>query len=188
MNIIEVAYKWNGNLTKRESTDFIIVHHAEASHCTVQDIHQWHLERGFIGFGYNFFCAKDGTIYRGRPIDCSDADAYGYNNNSLSICFEGNFEIEYITEEQKESGIELIRYLISLYPKVKVLRHKDVNNTSCPGKNFDNTIITEGMQFDIYDFVAQKLGLNSPNHWREHNDIYVKTLFEKMANYIKGGK
>ena len=42
MKINEVAYKWNGALSKRRSTTRIILHHAAASKCTAQQIHSWH--------------------------------------------------------------------------------------------------------------------------------------------------
>ena len=39
-------------------------------------------------------------------------------------------------ELQKESGIELIRYLKNIYKSATVIKHKDMSATLCPGKNF----------------------------------------------------
>lgn len=146
MNIIKSYLKWNGELQDRTSTDFFIFHHAESSDCSILDVHRWHKELGWIGIGYNFFITKEGEVYEGRPIEKADADAYGYNDNSISCCFEGDLNNEQMTEEQVKSGIELLRYSRKLYPKVRPLRHKDVNNTSCPGQNFRDDIIYEGMK------------------------------------------
>ena len=89
MNIIEVAYKWHGGFTKRSRTDFIALHHAEAVKCTPQDIHSWHVSNGWTGIGYHFFVRKDGTIYRGRPLDVVGAHVQGMNSCSIGICAEG---------------------------------------------------------------------------------------------------
>lgn len=41
MNIIETNLKF-GALSTRKSTKRAILHHAEASKCTAEDIHRWH--------------------------------------------------------------------------------------------------------------------------------------------------
>ena len=47
MQIHDANLKHNGNWSYRNSTSEIILHHAEASHASVEDINQWHLERGW---------------------------------------------------------------------------------------------------------------------------------------------
>lgn len=136
LNIIEKTYKINGNLSIRNSTERIILHHAAASQCNVDDIDRWHKQKGYSCIGYHFFIKKDGTIYRGRQENAIGAHAYGSNHNSIGICFEGDFEKEYMTDAQVESAKELVAYLKNKYNISKVQKHKDVNNTSCPGKNF----------------------------------------------------
>ena len=59
MNIIEKTYNWNGSLKNRTSTKRIILHHAESKSCTADDIHRWHLKKGWSGIGYHFFVRKD---------------------------------------------------------------------------------------------------------------------------------
>ena len=51
MNIIEKTYNWNGSLKNRTSTKRIILHHAESKSCTADDIHSWHLKKGWSGIG-----------------------------------------------------------------------------------------------------------------------------------------
>ncbi len=147
MNIIQPAYKWNGELQKRTETKFIIVHHAEASRCSVEDIHRWHQnDNGWAGIGYNFFIRKDGTVYQGRPTDTVGAHAQGYNQNSVGICLEGNYEIEQIPTIQGDVLVELLIYLQRQFPGARVLRHRDVNQTKCPGENFPNQLLLDALK------------------------------------------
>ena len=45
MQIHDENLKHNGDWSYRNSTSEIILHHAEASHASVEDINRWHLER-----------------------------------------------------------------------------------------------------------------------------------------------
>lgn len=136
LNIIEKTYKINGNLSIRNSTERIILHHAAASQCSADDIDKWHKQKDYSCIGYHFFIKKNGTIYRGRQENAIGAHAYQNNYNSIGICFEGDFEKEQMTDAQVEAGKELVAYLKNKYNISKVQKHKDVNNTSCPGKKF----------------------------------------------------
>lgn len=136
MNIIEKKYKWASSLSTRKSTKRIILHHAEASSCTADDIHSWHLARGWAGIGYHFFVRKDGSIYRGRPENKLGAHASNNNSDSIGICFEGAYMKETMPQSQINAGKELVAYLKNKYGITKVQRHKDVCSTDCPGTNF----------------------------------------------------
>nr|UVX90172.1 MAG: N-acetylmuramoyl-L-alanine amidase [Bacteriophage sp.] len=136
MKINEVAYKWNGTLSKRRSTSRIILHHAAASKCSAQQIHSWHLANGWVGIGYHFLVRKDGSVYRGRPEDTVGAHAGNNNYDSIGICFEGNFDREQMNEVQRTAGAELVAYLKDKYGITTVQKHSDVNATGCPGTHF----------------------------------------------------
>src|SRR5574344_28295 len=135
MEIIETNLQF-GNMDTRTRTERIILHHAEASSCTPEQIHQWHLERGWAGAGYHFLVRKDGTIYRLRPEDKVGAHAYGSNYNSIGICAEGSYMEETMPDEQKNAIAELIKYLQNKYNMNIIQKHKDVCSTSCPGDNY----------------------------------------------------
>lgn len=145
MNIINKSYRWASGLSKRKSTQYIIIHHAAASSASPDQIHSWHLNRGWAGIGYNFVVRKDGSIFTGRPIDCAGAHTTNYNSISVGICFEGNFDSETMSATQKQAGKELIQYLKTKYPKAQVKRHRDFNSTACPGKNFPFDEISKGV-------------------------------------------
>ena len=136
MQIHDANLKHNGNWSYRNSTSEIILHHAEASHASVEDINQWHLERGWAGIGYNYYVRKDGTIWRGRPEWAVGAHAKGHNDKSIGICCEGAYMTEHMPAAQLAALKDLIRDIMSRYGKLKLLRHKDVNETDCPGVNF----------------------------------------------------
>lgn len=68
----------------------------------------------------------------------------GLNSTSIGICAEGNFETDTMPEIQKQAIIELVNYLKGKYGISKVIRHKDVNATACPGKNYPFDEIING--------------------------------------------
>ena len=143
MNIIDTFLNF-GSLTKRNKTNEIILHHAAAENCSPEDIHRWHLNNGWAGAGYHFLVRKDGKIYRLRPEWAVGAHASGSNSDSIGICAEGNYDYEIMPEAQKNSLIWLVNYLKNKYGITKVIGHRDVNNTSCPGKNYPFNEIVNG--------------------------------------------
>ena len=145
MKIIESNLQFK-SLSNLGQVKRIILHHAEASNCTVQDIHRWHLNNGWAGIGYHFFVRKDGTIYRGRPENKLGAHTSGHNTGSLGICFEGSYNKETMPSKQLRAGQELITYLCDKYEllKANVYKHKDFNSTDCPGTNFPFENIQNG--------------------------------------------
>lgn len=136
MNIIAVNLPTNGSFKRRNSTDEIILHHAEAKSASVEEVNRWHLERGWTGIGYHFYIRKDGRIYRGRPEWAVGAHAQGHNSRSVGICVEGSYMTETMPKAQFDALIGLVREEMAKYPGAKVLRHRDVNSTDCPGVNY----------------------------------------------------
>ena len=181
MKIIEKTYSF-GAMNTRSRTTRIIIHHAAATSCTADDIHRWHKNNGWAGIGYHFFVRKDGSVYRGRPQDKVGAHASGENSDSIGICFEGNYETEKtMPAAQKKAGAELVAYLKNYYKITKVLKHKDVNATACPGKNFPfNEIVNykEGEE----DVDIKKLKVKSLDTGKM---IEVEAVNVNGSNYVK---
>ena len=136
MNIHDANLKRNGNWSYRSSTSEIILHHAEASRASVEDVNSWHIERGWAGIGYHYYVRKDGTIWRGRPERAVGAHAVGHNDKSIGICCEGAYMTETMPAAQLSALKGLICDIMSRYGNLELLRHKDVNSTDCPGVNF----------------------------------------------------
>ena len=136
IQIIQPNYVWASTPSKRSTTSYIILHHAGVSTASAEAIHAYHKSLGWCGIGYNFYVRKNGSIYAGRPIDCIGAHTVGYNNKSVGICCEGNFEQEQMSEIQKNALLQIVKYCKEKYPLAKIKRHKDCDATACPGKNF----------------------------------------------------
>ena len=159
MQIIEEKYNWNGGFTSRSKTDYIVLHHAEAVKCTAQDIHSWHRANGWTGIGYHFFVRKDGTIYRGRPINVVGAHGQGMNSSLIGICAEGDYHTKEKTmpQAQKKSIIELCQYLKkNYYPNAKIVGHREIGDSNCPGRYYPldeirNMKYMEGLTMEQYN-------------------------------------
>lgn len=167
MQIIERAYNWAHELSARQTTNLIILHHAAAKHCTAEDIHNWHLNRGWAGIGYHFFVGKDGNVTRGRPLWAVGAHAEGCNWRSVGVCFEGDYQTETeMPAAQLQAGRELVQYLKAKLGVDRVVGHRDVAvaGTSCPGQHFpfDAICATEGnntnTEEDIIMVATQMIG------------------------------
>ena len=137
MKIIETELPFSGGFARRSRTDEIILHHAEASSATVEQVNRWHLDNGWTGIGYHYYIRKDGSVYRGRPEWAVGAHAKGHNDRSIGICCEGMYMTETMPKTQLTAILELVRDVQSRYGnRLTLLRHRDVNETDCPGDNF----------------------------------------------------
>ena len=123
MKIIEESFNFKNKLTKRKKTTEIVLHCSatrEGKDYTVQDIHKWHLKRGFSGIGYNYVIYRDGTIHEGRPEYAAGAHATNHNSISVGVCYiggcdENNKAKDTRTVEQKEALYQLVEYLMNKY-------------------------------------------------------------------------
>lgn len=137
MNIIKTNWNWAGGLSGRARTDYIALHHAAAVTCTAAQVDQWHKSNGWSGIGYHYFVRKDGSIYEGRPLNSMGAHVSSMNNCSIGICAEGNYDIETsMPDAQYDAILSLISYLHDIYPDAKVVGHKDIGSSDCPGKYY----------------------------------------------------
>ncbi|KAJ49346.1 putative N-acetylmuramoyl-L-alanine amidase [Clostridium tetanomorphum DSM 665] len=124
------------NLSYCNNPKSIVLHHAEASNCTIEDIHDWHLNNGWSGCGYHYFVIKNASIYKGRPDNAIGAHVTGFNKNSLGICAEGSYMAEIMPEMQKKAIIELCKYLCDKYKISKIYGHREVGSSNCPGEKY----------------------------------------------------
>lgn len=138
MNIIETNWDWNGGLSRRSSTEYIALHHAEDVTCTANQIHEWHKSNGWSGIGYHFFVRKNGEIYRGRPIGALGAHVQGMNHCSIGICAEGDYHNrdKVMPKTQKQAIKELVTYLKGIYPEAKIVGHREIGDSNCPGRYY----------------------------------------------------
>ncbi len=132
----------------------IIFHHtADASKSNQFDkVNAYHKTRDFpfsrLGFyvGYHYFIERDGSIRQAREEDEIGAHDQGENLNSIGVCFAGNFDIEYPTEQQWTAYAKIIGEIRARHPIPinRIEPHRLDDATSCPGKNVpDDALIKE---------------------------------------------
>ena len=127
------------SLEKRKSTTMIVLHHSETTSATLQSMHEYHISKGMNGLAYNIVVFKDGTVYWGRGLDMvgGHTSDVSVNKISVGICAIGNFMIETMNDTQKNAIKKLIKDLLAYYPGInKILGHKEVTSTDCPGTNY----------------------------------------------------
>lgn len=208
VNVIDIGLKFKSALQYRSRTDYLVLHHAEASTASVQDIHQWHLNNGWAGIGYHYYVRKDGSIYRGRPRDTIGAHCQGHNYDSIGICAEGNYMTETMPEAQKQAIVALCKELLTIYPNAKIVGHRDLYATSCPGTKYPfNEIvnlvlhpvqIVPGLPFediyghwavnDIRDMFNRHL-ISSDKYFRPNDSMQraeAVVMLNRIIHYVKG--
>lgn len=137
LNIQEVSYKWNEKICYKNKPELLIFHHTAIKEIDVIGIDQLHKNKGWSGIGYNYFIDKKGIIYKGRDENAVGAHTLGFNDISIGICLEGDFECQYPNEKQINSLEKLSLYLCLKYDIKDIIGHNDVGDTLCPGKNFE---------------------------------------------------
>lgn len=182
VEIINTQLKFRGKLTLRDisKVDAIILHHSASpmDRTTIHSIHNWHLQRGWLGCGYHYVIHSDGSIFQGRPLNTVGAHARGYNEYSVGICVVGNFDIEYPTLFQQEALGKLLLYLINdklRGQSLSIKRHKDVAATLCPGKKFTYFIPVVEHKSKEYEELRAKIK-------------NILETIEKLKNYVKEGR
>ena len=142
MNIVNRNLKFE-KMDYRKEIDLIVLHHAAHPTCSLEDIHQWHMDKGWGGIGYHYFIDKKGLIFKGRPDNTIGSHCKGYNDTSLGICMQGNFMVESMSEEQTKSLEWLLNKLCLQYAILVVKNHRDLKSTDCPGINFPKVKLSE---------------------------------------------
>lgn len=133
----------------RRRIDEIIVHCTatpEGRDMTVEQIRKQHKSQGWSDIGYHILVTLDGQAHLGRDMDISGAHAEGHNSHSIGVCYVGGVEnrpgVAYKdlkakdtrTEAQKATLMALLMDLRKLYPKVRIIGHRDVDThgKACP--------------------------------------------------------
>lgn len=162
------------NLTERECTDMLVIHHTGSIQdydFSAEKIHDIHLGNGWSGIGYHFVVRKNGDIERGRPEWAVGSHAYGENYHTIGIHLSGDFENAYPTNEQIESTAILIANLCEKYNIVTDRDHikghfevdpDGLSGTNCPGKNLTaqlDTIVGKANWYR-YDSGSEKTAEN----------------------------
>ena len=131
------------NLMSADSIKFLVLH-CSATRCnqdySVEQLRRDHKARGFYEIGYHFYIRKDGKMTQHRKLLEVGAHARPYNRCSIGICYEGGLDehgkpCNTMTAEQETRLVDLFRNLKILFPKAKIVGHRDLPGTTpkeCP--------------------------------------------------------
>ena len=126
-----------------DSVRFLVLH-CSATRCnqdySVEQLRRDHKARGFYDIGYHFYIRKDGTMTQHRKLLEVGAHARPYNRCSIGICYEGGLDEEgkpcdTRTPEQTERILDVLTRLHKLFPKAKIVGHRDLPGSipkECP--------------------------------------------------------
>lgn len=121
-----------------------LVLHCSASRCnqdySVELLRRDHKARGFYDIGYHFYIRKDGKKTQHRMLLEVGAHCIPYNRCCIGICYEGGLDEDgkpanTLTKEQEERITDLLINLHKLFPKAKIVGHRDLPGASpkeCP--------------------------------------------------------
>ena len=120
-----------------EDIQFLVVHCSDtddSQNLSALDIHKMHLGFGWDGVGYHKIINRSGKVENGRPEYWLGAHVKGKNNISLGVCLIGRKKF---TVKQYRSLEKILRKWQSIYPKAKIIGHRDTGNTNKTCPNFD---------------------------------------------------
>lgn len=148
------ANRWKPGVPERPWR-YIVLHHTAADSGSVASIDAQHRERldangnPWLGVGYHFVIGngdgmKNGEIeptFRWKEqIQGAHAGAQNrdYNEYGIGIALVGNFQERAPSVLQRLSAARLVRTLRKAYGITadRVVAHRDIRNTECPGKMF----------------------------------------------------
>lgn len=119
--------------------DLIVVHCTATPagrEVTVEDVDQWHRDRGWSGIGYHWLIGLGGEKWRGRDEDVVGAHVRGWNAHSIGVCYVGGgnrppYE-DTRTAAQKAALREVLEDIVSRYPIKRIAGHNELANKACP--------------------------------------------------------
>lgn len=132
--------------TKKRKVTEIIVHCTatpEGEDYTLEQIRQWHLQRGFTDVGYHYVVYRDGSVHAGRPEAIAGAHCSGHNTRSIGVCYVGGCPArsernwaalakDTRTPKQKAALERLLKGLKQKYTHAGIYGHRDFANKLCP--------------------------------------------------------
>ncbi len=190
MHIIEHDWTWAAPLvTRRKAVKYLVVHHA-AGDLTAEAIHRVHLDKKWSGIGYQYVVELDGDIHRGRPEGKVGAHCNEHNDESIGVCFSGNYETrKTMPAKQLAAGRELLADLRRRYPKAKVRRHKDFNPTACPGRYFPLNELLKGgsVALPLVDTGKRALLKERMLWYALRNDLSLEDVAGKLTIIARDG-
>lgn len=166
---------------------YIVIHHTAVSHKVNPDqfinTNDYHKQlfnmKSSLGFwvGYNYTISASGNVRQTRVDGEETAAQIGHNFDSISICLDGNFDIEFPTDAQVNALTELIKEKARIYGvrSENIVPHRRFANKSCYGKNLSDT------------WASNLIGLSTPSTSCVEKDrviIEQKDTLKKLTDWI----
>lgn len=136
------------SLLNPESIKYLVVHCSATPpniDVGVKEIDQWHRDKGWIEIGYHLVIRRVEGPYGGlieygtRTFMKKGAHVGVWNSFSLGICMVGGVDSEgkpenNFTEDQFKALYKTIKFLNGIFPKAKIVGHRDFEGVSkaCP--------------------------------------------------------
>ena len=142
----EAIFK-NSLKTSKRNIKYIVIHCTatpEGREETVESIRRMHKAQGWADIGYHYVVYIDGSVHNGRNVDLVGAHCYGYNATSIGVCYVGGVDKKLKakdtrTDAQKKALEKLLKELRVLYPKAKIVGHRDLDKKGKQCPSFDAT-------------------------------------------------
>jgi hypothetical protein len=148
----ERADRFEPHVASRVWTSIVLHHSATngGSVASIDAVHRKQTDRAgnfWLGIGYHFVVGNgqqmaDGEIqptFRWfKQLTGAHAGSRDFNEHGIGICLIGNFDEQPPTAKQLAALGELLQTLAHRYaiPRERVLPHRDVQATRCPGRLF----------------------------------------------------
>lgn len=126
----------------RKTIKKLVIHHTGVpASITTERIAAFNVTKnGWPGIGFHYVITDDGTIQQTNALETIAYHAGNDNDAGIGIAFAGEFSHTTPTSAQISRGGHLIAWLLNTLslPPSAVVAHKDVADTPCPGKEWDN--------------------------------------------------
>lgn len=128
-----------------EPTHIIIHHTASADdpismeYDNIRDYHKRIRKWRHIGYHFLIESIEGGSVcIVGRTLGQVGAHAKGWNTHAIGVAVVGNYEENPLPRHKLEHLVEVVSGLAVAFdiPTENIMRHSDVADTLCPGKNF----------------------------------------------------
>ena len=130
----------NGNYPTRELDSIVMVvwHHSGSTTDNAYTIANYHITtKQWKGIGYHYLINRQGQIFQVNNLKSISNHTEDYNPRSIGICLLGDFDVQLPSIWQRLAAIKLqIIIAFKLKHKYSQYRHGELNQTTCPGKNF----------------------------------------------------
>ncbi|XP_038213944.1 peptidoglycan-recognition protein LB-like [Zerene cesonia] len=131
---------------------YVVIHHTyKPDACTthqecsqaMKSMQAYHQSLGWDDIGYNFCVGNSGDVYEGRGWEVKGIHAGPANGVSIGICLIGDWRVNQPPEDMLQATKFLIETGVEqgyIKPDYKLVGHKQVMATECPGTALFNII------------------------------------------------